>query len=227
MDILLIVVLIILAGFGLHGYIRGMVRMIFSLVAVFLTIGIASWMTPYTAEFLRTQTPLYDSVKEKCMEHVEQKAEEGMEQKAKEQEKITVFGIEVPLEVQEFFSENAVDKVDDLMRDSGVYEQLAAQIAETVIQRIAWLLSFVVVVIVLGILIHVLDLIAKLPVLNSINHAGGLAVGLVEGILIVWILFFVITLCQGSEFGSQMMESIGENPFLKLLYDNNIIEQLL
>lgn len=227
MDILLIAVLIILAGFGLHGYIRGMVRMIFSLVAVFLTIGIASWITPYTAEFLRNQTPLYDSVKEKCMELVQQKAEEGMEQKAEEQEKITVFGIEVPSQVQDFFSENAVDKVDGLMRDSGVYEQLAAQIAETVIQRMAWILSFVVVVILLGILIHVLDLIAKLPVLNSINHAGGLAVGLVEGILIVWILFFVITLCQGSEFGSQMMESIGENPFLKLLYDNNIIEQLL
>lgn len=227
MDILLIAVLIILAGFGLHGYIRGMVRMIFSLVAVFLTIGIASWMTPYTAEFLRNQTPLYDSVKEKCMELVQQKAEEGMEQKAEEQEKITVFGIEVPSQVQDFFSENAVDKVDGLMRDSGVYEQLAAQIAETVIQRMAWILSFVVVVILLGILIHVLDLIAKLPVLNSINHAGGLAVGLVEGILIVWILFFVITLCQGSEFGSRMMESIGENPFLKLLYDNNIIEQLL
>ena len=227
MDILLIAVLIILAGFGLHGYIRGMVRMIFSLVAVFLTIGIASWMTPYTAEFLRNQTPLYDSVKEKCMELVQQKAEEGMEQKAQEQDKITVFGIEVPSQVQDFFSENAVDKVDGLMRDSGVYEQLAAQIAETVIQRIAWILSFVVVIILLGILIHVLDLIAKLPVLNSINHAGGLAVGLVEGILIVWILFFVITLCQGSEFGSQMMESIGENPFLKLLYDNNIIEQLL
>lgn len=227
MDMLLIVVLIILAGFGLHGYIRGMVRMIFSLAAFFLTIGIASWMTPYTAEFLRTQTPLYDSVEEKCLEYVQQKAQEEVEQKVQEQEKITIFGIEVPSEVQEFFSENAVDKVDDLIKDSGVYEQLAAQVAETVVQRIAWILSFVIVVIILGILIHILDIISRLPVLNSINHLGGLVVGLLEGILIVWIMFFVITLCQGSEFGGQMMASIHENPFLKLLYENNIIEQLL
>ena len=38
MDILLIVTLVILGVFGLHGYIRGMVRMIFSLAAVLVTI---------------------------------------------------------------------------------------------------------------------------------------------------------------------------------------------
>ena len=48
MDILFIVVLLILAGFGLHGYLRGMVHILFSLVAVFLTIGLATAFAPYT-----------------------------------------------------------------------------------------------------------------------------------------------------------------------------------
>ena len=34
MDILLIVVLLILTGFGLHGYLRGLVRVLFSLFAI-------------------------------------------------------------------------------------------------------------------------------------------------------------------------------------------------
>ena len=48
MDMLLVVVLVILAGFGLHGYLRGMVRVLFSLVAIFLTIGLATALAPYT-----------------------------------------------------------------------------------------------------------------------------------------------------------------------------------
>ena len=73
---LLVVVLVILAGFGLHGYIRGMVRVVFSLLAVFLTIGFATLLTPYIFEFFQTQTPLYDTIQEKCTEYLQDRAEE-------------------------------------------------------------------------------------------------------------------------------------------------------
>lgn len=183
MDILLIVTLIILGGFGLHGYIRGMVRMVFSLAAVLVTVAFASFVAPYVAEFLQTQTPLYDVIQEKCMEAVQINI--GINLKG---------GIE--------------------------------QIADMAVQRIAWILSFILISILLGILVHVLDIIAKLPGIDSINHIGGLVVGLLEGLLIVWILFFVIVLCQGSEWGSQMMTEIQENPLLKLLYESNVLEKL-
>ena len=142
---------------------------------------------------------------------------DGKTQKPKEQqesENITMFGIEIPAGVQDFFQENVV-------------EQAAGQIAEVILQRIAWILTFLAVSLLLGVLVHVLDLIAKLPVLDSVNHMGGLVVGLLEGLVIVWILFLVITLCQGNEWGSQMMEEVQENVFLKLLYENNPIEKLI
>ena len=82
MDMLLVVVLVILAGFGLHGYLRGMVRVLFSLVAIFLTIGLATALAPYTEEFLRTKTPVYDTVKEKCKEHIHQQTQEKQDRKS-------------------------------------------------------------------------------------------------------------------------------------------------
>ncbi|MCI9137050.1 MAG: CvpA family protein [Lachnospiraceae bacterium] len=220
MDILLIVILVLLGGMALHGYLRGMVRMVFSLIAIFLVIGITSWIFPYTAVFLQEQTPLYDAVQENCIEAVQKKLGENAAdktQKPKEQqesENITMFGIEIPAGVQDFFQENVV-------------EQAAGQIAEVILQRIAWILTFLAVSLLMGVLVHVLDLIAKLPVLESVNHMGGLVVGLLEGLVIVWILFLVITLCQGNEWGSQMMEEVQENVFLKLLYENNPIEKLI
>lgn len=228
MDMLLIVVLVILAGFGLHGYLRGMVRVLFSLMAIFLTIGLATALTPYTEQFLRTKTPVYDTVKEKCTEHIHQQTEEKREQGQKsEQQKLTLFGMQIPEEFQSFFSEHVTDGADKLMEDIGVYEKLGDYAANFVLQRLAWILSFVITSILLSVIIHVLDLIARLPVLKSINHFGGLIIGLLEGVIVVWLLFFVVVLCQGSEFGREMMASIQQQPILKFLYDYNMIERLM
>lgn len=190
MDILLIIVLVILGCFGLHGYLRGMVRMVFSLAATFLAIGLACWATPYVGEFLRTQTPLQEFIKEKCAEAIQ--ANIGLDLKGS-----MGLGLEGGIE----------------------------QVASLVTQRIAWILSFILISILLGVLVHVLDILAKLPVIESINHLGGLAVGLLEGIVVVWILLFVVVLCQGTEWGKPMMESMQQEPLLRLLYENNVLEQ--
>ncbi len=227
MDILLIGVLIILGGFSLHGYIRGMVRVIYSLVAIFLTIGLSSFITPYTEDFLRTQTPLYNTVYEKCSDMIQLKIEKESEDTTQKQENITIFGIEIPYEIQEFFSKEMVGEAGNFIENSGIYQQVAEQVAEVALQKIAWIISFIIVIIVLGIFIHVLDIISRLPGINSINHMGGLIVGFIQGLIIIWILFFVITLCQASVWGNQLMLSIHKNVFLKMLYDNNLIEELI
>lgn len=182
MDILLIAVLVILGCFGLHGYLRGMVRMVFSLAATFLAIGLACWATPYVGEFLQAQTPLQEFIQEKCIEAIQEN-----------------IGLDL---------EGSIE-----------------QVANLAAQRIAWIVSFILISILLGVLVHVLDILAKLPVIESINHLGGLAVGLLEGVVVVWILLFVIVLCQGTEWGRPMMESIQQNPLLRLLYENNVLEQ--
>ncbi len=228
MDMLLVVVLVILAGFGLHGYLRGMVRVLFSLVAIFLTIGLATALAPYTEEFLRTKTPMYDTVKEKCTEHIHQQTQEKQEKgQTSKQQELTLFGLQLPEEFQNFFSEHVTDGADKFMEDTGVYGKLGDYAANFVLQRLAWILSFTIILILLSVIVHMLDLITKLPVLKSINRLGGLIIGLMEGVLVVWLLFLLIVLCQNSELGKEMMTSIQQQPILKFLYDYNMIEQLL
>ena len=228
MDMLLVVVLVILAGFGLIGYLRGMVRVLFSLVAIFLTIGLATALMPYTEEFLRTKTPVYDTVKEKCTEHIHQQTLENQKQgQTSKQQELTLFGLPIPEEFQKFYSEHVIDGADKLMEETGLYEKLGDYAANFVLQRLAWILSFTIILILLSVIIHMLDLITKLPVLKSINRLGGLIIGLLEGVIVVWLLFLVIVLCQNSDFGKEMMASIQQQPILKFLYDYNMIEQLV
>ncbi len=226
MDMLLVAVLVIVAGFGLHGYLRGMVRVLFSLAAVFLTIGLATALSPYTEAFLRNQTPLYDTVREKCTDYMKENIKEQGRQEAAQDKKVeefTVFGMEVPKELQSLVGQGA----KGLLEDAGVYEKAGEFVAEQILQRAAWTISFTIILIAMAIAVHVLDLIAKLPILNSINHLGGLAIGLLEGMIVVWLLFLVIVLCQGTPWGREMMESIQGNVFLKFLYDNNLIEKVI
>lgn len=218
------VVIIIIAGFALHGYIKGMVRVVFSLVSIFLTIALVSWLSPYAAEFLQNHTPLYQAVREKAIEQVQVKSQKEMQEKTKEQEPLNIAGMELPAEWQELLSGKATEAADDLLAESGVYERMGEYIAGMVVKAAACVLSFLVIVIVLRILVNLLDVAARLPILNSMNHLGGTLAGAVEGIVIVWILFFIITLCQGTEFGKQMMGDINSNLLLKTLYENNGIQ---
>ena len=77
------------------------------------------------------------------------------------------------------------------------------------------------------ILCNTLNLLAKLPVLRQLNTMAGLAAGVAEGILLVWVLFVVLTMFAGSEFGRDAMEMIAKNPLLDFLYKNNLVSKFI
>lgn len=225
-SILFAVVLIILAGFTLHGYIKGFVRVIFSLVSIILTIGLASWLSPYVSEILE-KTPVYENIQEKCVESIKGKVQNEVGQDVENQEPIQIAGIELPKEWQEIITQKAVQATDGVLEQSGIYEEIGKYVAGIIINMIACVLTFIVVLLILRILVNVLDLVAKLPVLNAMNRLGGVLAGAAEGILIVWLMFFVITLCKSSEMCQGLLNDINQSAFLKLIYENNLVEYIL
>lgn len=220
------VVIIILAGFTLHGYIKGLVRVVFSLVSIFLTIAFVTWMTPYVSDFLE-KTPVYQNIQEKCVESIQGKAQAEMEQETENQEPLTIAGIEIPKEWQELLSHKTVETADGILEQSGIYEEVGDYVAGIIINIIACIITFIIVFLVLRILVNILDIVAKLPVLNCMNHLGGTIAGALEGVVVIWILFFVITLCQSSELCQRLLQDINQNSFLKILYENNLVEYIL
>lgn len=225
MSVLFAVVVIILAGFTLHGYIKGLVRVVFSLVSIFLTIVLAAWMTPYVSEIL-AKTSIYQNIQEKCVESIREKTSAEVEQQTGGQP-LQIAGIEIPEEWQELLAQTTEGVADSLLEESGIYEEAGNYVAGVIINAMSCVLTFIIVFLVLRILINILDIVAKLPVLNCMNHLGGTVAGALEGIIVIWILFFVITLCQSSEFCQGLLGDINRNSFLKILYENNLVEHIL
>lgn len=96
-----------------------------------------------------------------------------------------------------------------------------------VIKSVSFLIVYVIAGLILMMIEKTLCLIARLPVLSSLNRLAGAGVGALKGLIIVWLLFMVMTIFMDKEIAARGLKQIGENPILAALYDNNLIVKLI
>lgn len=217
MNWLLIVVIVILAANMINGYRLGFVRKICTVFSFFITILAASAMSPYVSSFLTDYTPLYDTIKDNCKETIA--ADDIAENEIEE--------LELPEIVKKLLLDN--DESEDIQNNitDSITDYLGNQLAVVIIDAIAYIISFALISIILNTAMATLNIIAKLPLIRGINQYAGLILGGGQGIIIIWILFLVVTIISGSEFGKLLLGYIEDNAFLKYIYDNNYIYNLL
>jgi uncharacterized membrane protein required for colicin V production len=96
------------------------------------------------------------------------------------------------------FNENLVPLISNAI--SNQIDQAAttfqAAITSVLVTAIAhiltYIIAFIVIFVALTLAARLLDTIAKLPVLNTANKIGGLAGGLLQGVLLVWLVVYVL-----------------------------------
>lgn len=79
----------------------------------------------------------------------------------------------------------------------------------------------------LGLLRKTLSAIAHLPVLNLLNSLMGLAVGIAEAVVALWILYIVVGNFDTGAFGERILAWTEGNVWLQKLYDMNQIASWL
>ena len=77
------------------------------------------------------------------------------------------------------------------------------------------------------IVLKALDLITKLPIIKTLNKTLGCFVGILKGIITVWMLFIILSVISQNEFVASMLQDISGNSILTYLYSNNLIADLL
>ncbi len=85
----------------------------------------------------------------------------------------------------------------------------------------SYVLAFIIASIGLSVACSVLDIVAKLPVLKQINKTGGLFVGLLEGVLRVWVVFIILDMFATTQWGNALLVMIHSNEYVRMLYENN------
>lgn len=225
MNWVLMLVLLVLVCCAIYGYTKGFLRIVFSLVAWVIVLVFVSWATPHVSQWIQENTTIYEKIEAACEESVRRAAQGKMEEGAAEQ-----YGgageLGLPESVMAQIVSGASGAADTVLAETGVYAGIAQSLAGFIVQGIA----FVTVLILSWILVHVisalLGIVSHIPILKGVNRFTGMLAGLMEGILIVWIAFYIVALCSTGETGRVIVSYINQSAFLKELYENNILLSL-
>ena len=133
----------------------------------------------------------------------------------------------LPAEAIEKVMGEASDAADRFMEEQGVYSALAISAADLIMRGISFLLSLILGVIVSILIQKLLGFISKLPLIGFADSICGLAAGAISGLILVWVLLFLVALMSTTNFGSTVISYIYENDFLIWLYENNILISIL
>lgn len=214
-DVLIVAALVF---FAWRGERRGFILTLCSLVAVLVAFIGATLITnaaaPKVAEYIQPK--------------LEQSIQESLDEKAKEVDLIDYFNVEDVMAVlreKGGVYEWAADSIEEVLRDPffkdntfiSSYTQQAAKAAAAIAAQLARSILFPIVFLLLLIawafISHALDLVSKLPVVNSLNHGLGGAMGLIKGVVVVYVVVWVLCGPVGA-ITSQMVQ---ETHLLRLM----------
>lgn len=219
MNWLLIVVIAVLIINSLFGMKAGLIKTVFSLFSMIAAIALTVWLSPYVNDYMRGNDQIYSSIStkiEKVLPHIDNKQSQS-------QQVATIEKLSLPQSIKDSMIENNNSDVYKKLSVNGFKDYITAFLARLVINALAFVITFIVILILLWLICITLDIIGKLPVLKQVNKLAGLLFGLAHGLVIIWIFFVILTVLQSTDIGRQAMGMITDNKFLSLIYDNNIL----
>lgn len=103
---------------------------------------------------------------------------------------------------------------------------LSDAVTELILKIISILLLFILVRVCVFLLLHILNIIFRMPVLKSINSILGIAIGTVNGLIIIYIVCAVVTLLIPTDSVSSIVNMIDSTLITKYFYHNNLLIEM-
>lgn len=251
---LLIGVILILGIFAVVGWRKGVIRIVLSLASILITIVAAVIVAPLATSAIKSGTKLDENLSQSIYELLSDNKEVdnyfstnqgdlydiNVSQISNYSDAVNkVIGevgntINLPESltnaVKAIPETELVNVITDYASTSVkeiVLRIVSIRLADIVLTAIIYMVIMVVVFIVLRIVIAASGIVSRLPVIKQANKLGGVILGLVEGLVVIWIFFTVITAISGTETASKILLQIHSNNFLEGLYNCNPITKLL
>ena len=204
---LIIGVIIIL--FLIIGYKKGLVFCLINLATFIVAIVLAFALCSPVAELVKNTTEVDENMKAFVISHMP--GGEDIDLKANEQ---------LPDPIK-----NAIDDSVASINEAKekAIDATATEITNNVLRAICFVAIFFLVKILMWVLKLVSRIFTKIPVIEQINSLGGMIVGTLEGLIIVYVIFGVIALISPMLTNTAIVDSINGSFFGKMMYNNNVV----
>lgn len=231
MNWVLILVVVVLAGYTIAGYAKGFLKIAYSLISWLLMLIFVIGVTPHIENYLRNETPIYEKMVAYCEDKVRKETEEQIETDEsntfssiiEENEILALLVENMPKETIEQILNQTTEAAEKFLEENNVYGKAAASMADLMIKGIAFVLALVLGSILSAIIVKLIGFISNLPLIGFANSLLGMAAGAINGLLVVWFAFYLIATWSTTDLGATVLSYIYENEFLTILYEKNII----
>lgn len=219
MNWLVIAVLVVLIFFGFRGQREGFIRTVFSLFSLIIALFLTSTFSPYISKTLQNNEKVHTYISDAVAKIVKTPKKDGTVTEQVE----SIKELSLPKSLKNALIENNNGEVYKALAVNSFKEYVNNYLTCVVINALSFILAFIIVNICLSLILNALDLISKLPIINGLNKSAGFVIGLLHGLVIVWVLCILLTCFGGTEWGKHIYMLISESRFLTTVYDNNLL----
>lgn len=253
MNWVLISVIGIFAVCAIQGYRKGIIKIGVSLASMIISIIACVFITPAICTTIKSETTIHEKMTESVYsmiiksdlysEAYDEAVDDGLEEIGITEESFVGYKqqiggymeqiaelMKLPASVfDEYESVISSDSVVNLLSEKTLDVKnfialaVSSRLADMAINSVVYIAVFAVTYIILKIILMATGIIASLPLIRQANKTVGMLFGLLEALVVVWLLFAVITACSNFEWAGHALAMIGDNVFLEFLYDKNVI----
>ena len=237
MNGLLLFAVAIIAIFALIGWKVGFVKSVFSLISTIAVIIITILVSPIVTNMLKSNEKISEGIQVKLEQIIDLSGiAENLSVEEEKDPLAFIENLQLPASIKDTIKDSlmntmkekkevATDFVGDKL--DSLEQYICKLFTDIILNALGFFITFILAAVAMAVLCFVLDLLSKLPVLHQLNTLAGAAIGALEGLVILWIMFIVITMLGSTDFGQNCLTMIGESEILSFLYDSNILSNFL
>ena len=214
------IVIGILALFMLLSYQKGLVISLFNLVSWIIGLVLTNLLYPFVSKMLRTSF-LYTAIQDSISVNLGTLLDDiGGTIKF---ESDLINSLPVPDFMKTSLLENNNSEIYNILNASDINTYINAYIANMAMNVIAMVGVFVVVMVLLQMASTSLNILTKLPVINSMNKIGGAFVGFLQATLVIWLGMLLCFMFFTQMQNPQLFQDIEASIVAIHFYNNNLI----
>lgn len=227
MNWLLIAVIAFLIVYVIRGYSNGLIKTVFSIFAVVIALILAVTISPYVSKALQSNEKVFGMVNDKVSIAVLEKSEKTKEENKDAGQTEIINQLPFPQGLKNALVENNNSEVYKIFNVESFEAYISNYITCIILNAISFMIVFLLAVIIVKIVANILDVISKLPLINGINKLGGLIIGFVHGLIVLWVLCIVLTVFSSTDVAGILFGYMNESRFLSAIYDNNLLLNII
>lgn len=216
---------------GLAGAYQGLVRSVVGLLAVFFTYFVSITQYPKVAYSLKVNTPIYDALKKATEKTISSQdiASSGLDKLTGLNDTIvnSLLGkVSVPPVIRDLL----IRKIHlDLghINTSQLIETMSTRAADIFINVFAFILIFAALQFLFVIIQNGLGALFSMPILNEVNIIGGFGIGVIQGIITLFVICAGWSLFSGATMYKEVFVDLNASKYAKIFYEHNLLLDLL